>query len=215
MKKSPPPPLFISKDGMSTFWFCLAVLSVLGTCGYVYRLASTAGMRTQYVMLRGPSVMPLITEPDPAFLAEQLDELTRLATDTLFNKSSVGLDSAERCKKLLSPSAHRWVTDELIAKQTDAFREASIHQKVEIESIQLVDRADGSGKNSIIKGQLIRVGIHSGEIFNEVWGLRLVLVWERNDTLRDCAAYPQIVDSLSCVETPLASTLRRLDSPSS
>jgi hypothetical protein len=215
MKKSPPPPLFISKDGLSTFWFCLAVLSVVCTCGYVYRLASTAGLRTQYVMLRSPSVLPLVSELDPAFEAEQMDELTRLATDSLFNKSSVGLDSAARCKRLLSPSAHRWVTDELIAKQEEAFRQASIHQKVEIESIQLVNRADGSGKNSVVKGQLLRVGIHSGEIFNEVWGLRLVLVWQRNDVLRDCASYPHIVDSLSCVETPLASTLRRIDSPSS
>lgn len=213
MKKPPPPPLFISKDGLSTFWFLLTIAALLTSTIYVHRIASTAGLRPQYLILRSPDVQPLIPEKDPAYTSELMDELTRLATDSIFNKSSVGLDSADRCKKLLSPSAHQWVTTELIGKQQEAFQQASIHQKVEIESIQLVNRPDQTGKNAVVKGQLLRVGVHGGELFNEVWSLRLILVWQRNDCLRDCSSYPHVVDSLSCVETPVASTLRRLPPP--
>ena len=207
--KPAPPVFFISKEGIATFWFLSAIGSVIGSGIYVERIAATAGLRPQYVLLSNPDVLPVIPIEEPTRQAEILEELTRLAVDSMFNKTPEGLDDPDRCQRILTPSAWAWLDAQFVAPQRSAFQQRTIHQKVEIESILYRPSAEPGSTSAVVKGQLLRTGVFEGKIFNEVWSLDTCLVWTRNDCLRDCARYPLAVhEVLWCKELPVASSLQ-------
>jgi len=205
--------IFISKESVSTFWFIIGALGAIGSGIYVERVAATAGLRPQFIMMQSPSVdrvpKDMIRNPD-TLRATHL-AMTRLAMDSVFNKSPNGLDAPERCQRLFSKEAWHWVNENLVEKQSDAFAEGRIHQKIAINSINLTpDEHDGETSRAIVVGQLIRTGVLRDEIFNEVWNVTVTLVWERNTCLRDAGRFPVLCTSFGCKEIPVASTLRRL-----
>ena len=207
---SRPNPIFISKEGLSTFWFALAACAILGTAFYSRSLLVKTALRPQFLILGNPDVTTMKVEPDPEKQEEVATVMTRLAVDSIFNKSGNGLDSPERCKQLLSAAAFNWVQSELLDKQNDAFRDSRMHQKVEIESIVLhPQKDDGGGIFASVRGQLIRTGVVENKLFNEVWAVRAELMWTANPSLRLAGRYPMVCSGFSCRETPVASTIRR------
>lgn len=202
--------MFISKEGMATFWAFLAAVAAVGSGIYVQRQTVTAGLRPQFIIMANSDVLPVDPGVAPEKEQEMLVERTRLAMDSVFNKAPSGLDAAERCQKLMSKTAWDWVQSELVQKQAEAFKSGRMHQKVEVESIDLhkmTGREDATF--ATVRGQLIRTGVLNEKLFNEVWSVRAEMLWERNPTLRTSGREPTICDRFTCRETPIASTIRR------
>jgi hypothetical protein len=104
------------------------------------------------------------------------------------------------------------VKENLIDKQVDAFRDGHIHQKIEIESIELHPLQQVDTTAAYVHGQLIRTGIMANKLFNEVWEVRAQIRWTRNASLRGSGRQPTICETFQCREIPVASTLRRTTS---
>jgi len=201
--------LFISKDGIATFWFLLAAGVAIGCGWYVWSLVAKTALRPQFIIMTNPDVLPMVAEPDPEAEVALIRQMTRLAMDSIFNKSGSGLDAPERCGKALSKEAMDWVRSQLLDKQAEAFRESRMHQKVEIERIELHPQNRDDATLASVQGQLLRAGIYDGKIFNEVWAVRAEMMWIRNPSLRDSGRIPLICTAFTCREAPVASTLRR------
>jgi hypothetical protein len=204
-----PSPLFISKEGLATFWFLLAAAAVLGTGIYVMGLVGQKALRPQFIIMSNPDVLPMVAERDPAAESALIRIMTRLAMDSIFNKSGSGLDAPDRCRKILAPEPWNWVEAELLQKQADVFRDSRMHQKVEIERIELFPQTRDDATLASVQGQLLRVGIYDGKIFNEVWAVRAEIMWVTNPSLRDSGRIPLLCSAFTCREVPVASTLRR------
>jgi hypothetical protein len=205
----PLPVIFISKEGMATFWFCVGVAAMLASAFYVERTARTAGKSAQFIIMTNPDVVTIPAERnfDPDKMHEIYLSQTRLVMDSVFNKAPAGLDNPDRCKRLLTVPAWENVKATILEPQSDAFRQGNIHQKVEIQTLDFKDM----GNNEVqadVTAQLIRTGSLKSEMFNEVWSVRAIMVWQRNGCLRDCARFPIVCSSFGSVEKPVSSTLR-------
>lgn len=201
--------LFVSKEGTATFWFLLAAGAVIATFFYTRSIVLNAGLRPQFIIMTDPDVRPMLIEQDPAREAEIVADQTRLAMDSIFNKTGSGLDSDARCRHLLARDAWDWVKSELLDKQADVFRESRMHQKVEIEKIELHPQDHEDATLASVQGQLLRVGIYGGKVFDEVWAVHAELMWTHNPSLRTLGRQPLVCSAFTCRETPVASTLRR------
>lgn len=204
-----PSRLFISKESIATFWFLLGAGMVLGSMIYVWRLVGQKALRPQFIIMTNPDVLPMSAQPDPEEEVALIRIMTRLGMDSIFNKSGSGLDAPDRCQRFLGPESWNWVKSELIDKQTEVFRESRMHQKVEIERIELRPQDRDDATLASVQGQLLRVGIYDGKIFNEVWSVRAEMMWIRNPSLRDSGRVPLLCTAFNCREIPVASTLRR------
>jgi hypothetical protein len=203
--------IFISKEGLATFWFFLAACAVIGSGYYVLSQTVKAGLRPQFIIMANRDVLPMDPGMDPDKMADIHRSQTRLAMDSIFNKGPSGLDAKERCRRLLAGEAWDWVQGQLLDKQADAFREGHMHQKVEIGSIELRPLAGQNDKATLasVKGQLIRTGVLDDKLFNEVWEVRAELVWMPNPSLRTSGTQPTVCTQFNCRETPVATTLQR------
>lgn len=202
--------LFISKEGMATFWAMLGGVAILGSGFYVERKMVAAGLRPQFIIMTNRDILTLDPGTDPDREREILMEQTSLAMDSVFNKTPAGLDAPDRCKTILSPDAWNWVKTELLDKQAEAFREGHLHQKVEIAEVNLHQAANREdGTIASVRGQLIRTGVLDGRLFNEVWNVRADMMWTKNTSLRTSGRIPHLCESFTCRETPVASTIRR------
>jgi hypothetical protein len=202
--------IFISKEGLATVFFLIAACAVVGSGFYVQRQSAKAGLRPQFIIMTNPDVISMPPEVDAETMKEIHLSQTRLAMDSIFNKSPSGLDAKDRCHSLLDSDAWDWVQTELVDKQADAFRQGRMHQKVEIGSIELRDLP--SQKNATlasVHGQLIRTGVLDYKLFNEVWEVRAEMIWVPNVNLHTSGRQPTICSRFTCREIPVASTLQR------
>jgi hypothetical protein len=201
--------LFISKEGMATFWFLLGAAAIVWSAIYVLRQSITAGLRPQFIIMTANDVRAMVPEMDPAKERERDLEQTRLAMDSIFNKSPSGLDTQDRCKDLLSNEAWDWVRTQLVEQQAKRFRDLHIHQKVEIDKIDLrkVPAMDNTTIASV-QAQLICTGVVGNRLFNEVWDVRAEMVWVRNPSLRTSGRIPTICDRFQARQVPIQSTQR-------
>lgn len=207
--KKPSSALFISKEGLATFWFMLAAAAVIGSGFYVHRLIKKTALRPQFIIMERPDVLPLTWELDPEKVDARDRGQTLLLMDSVFNKSPSGLDADDRCKGLLSDDAWKWVQTELLEKQQDAFRDGQIHQKVEVDTVTLRHLEEEGATLAVVSGQLIRTGVYDGRLFNEVWAVKADILWLPNQSLLGHGRVPLICHRFRSRETPIASTLRR------
>lgn len=211
----PLPEIFISKDGMSVFWFWIGLIALITGAVYAHNLVGKAGLRSQFILMtpsntlikRLPEKLPRNEEQQRDITALQ----TRILLDSIFNKSAGGLDSGSRAERLLSSEAWQWVQDNLIAPQREAFTEASLHQKLTVTSIEIEFTDDQFEASDVtFEGTIIRTGVLRRQLFNQEWAVRGTLGWERNTCLRDCARFPLLCTDINCIETLKSSTIRPL-----
>jgi hypothetical protein len=223
-KAKAPPIIFISKEGIATFWFIVALIAIVGGAVYAERQATTKGLRPQYIFMEnvamngkklGAHMEPVVRAPqvftgDPAAEEALADSQARLLLDSVFNKSSYGLDSPERCQRLMSEETWAWVKEHLVDPQSEAFDEGRLHQKIAVQSLQPTFDVTDETIAVEFSGQLIRTGILHGELFNQVWSVKGSILWERNPSLRDRGLFPLLCTVFACQETPVSTTQRRL-----
>lgn len=223
-KPKAPPVIFISKDGIATFWFLVALIAAVGSAVYAERQATTKGLRPQYIFMppipmdskkMGANVEPVRRAPEvyagsPAVEEELADGQTRLLLDSVFNKSAYGLDAPERCKRLMTKETWNWVQEHLVEPQSEAFNEGRLHQKIAVQTVKPVFDVTDETTSVEFGGQLIRTGILHGELFNQVWAVKGSILWERNASLLDRGLFPLTCTVFACQETPVSTTQRRL-----
>lgn len=214
MKRRQPRVIFISKEGIATFWFAVAASAIIGGAVYAERLAATKGIRPQFIGMNTEGTLvravPEKRSVDPDVERELQMSQTRLLADSVFNKSANGLDSADRCQRMMAADTWQWVQNHLIVPQSDAFKEGRVHQKVAVDQITVETDDELQTATATLAGQLIRTGILEREIFNQVWKVKASIVWERNTSLRDCGRFPLLCTSFIAQETPVSSTQRHL-----
>jgi hypothetical protein len=214
MKKTPPTPLFISKEGVAAFWFLLAVAALIAGAVYAERLAATKGLAPQFIWLgtTNPMVKELPSERmvDLETELEQVDEFARMLADSVFNKSSRGLDSDDRCKQLLAPEAWKWLNENVLKMQEEAFTKAHMHQKIAVEHVDIDYDESRQIFTAKVSGQLIRTGILSLEIFNQSWKVNASFELERSRLLKHCGMFPYHCLKLAVNEKAESSTQRHL-----
>ena len=181
---------------------------------YSERLTATKGLLPQFIGVDLPG-FPLQTLPsrrqeDPVAARELRESQTRLLIESIFNKSPSGLDSEERCRKMVSEEVWQWVDEHHVQPQSDAFKDGKIHQKVSIQDIHVLYSEESDITDVEVTGQLIRTGVLDREIFNQVWSLRANVIWSFNSCLRDCGRHPLLCTSFRALEKPVSSTQRHL-----
>jgi hypothetical protein len=163
----------------------------------VQSVAADVRTKPQYVMGDSPDLYYL----DPSLQVDTPTELhkdvTRLAMETIFNRSPSHLDNEDRLNHLFTPQAVQQIQNGVIQPQADNFRDNHLHQKVEMEDT-IVNIQEGKGEaTTVATGQLIRTGVSGDSTINETWSIKLFFTWKSNPNLDDHAMYPTICDSVT------------------
>lgn len=213
--RTPPAPLFISKEGVATFWFLLAAGALITSAIYAERMAATKGLAPQFIWLgtSKPMVHEIPRDHEMVDLEdelEQVEDFSRMLADSVLNKSSRGLDSDDRCKQILSPTAWQWLNDNVMKMQEEAFAKAHMHQKVAVKDVKIDFEKETQIFHVRVSGQLIRTGILSLEIFNQTWSVEARFELERSRILKHCGMFPYHCLALAVTEKQESNTQRHL-----
>ena len=189
--------LFLSRSRAAIFWFLVTWGSVGASFYYVQSLVAEVRTKPQYVMAGSPDLYYLAPDlyletPTDLHVAQ-----TRLAMETIFNRSPSGLDNADRLPLLFTPSAVRQIEERVVVAHSKEFREDQLHQKVEIEQT-IVDIQEGQGAaTTVATGQLIRTGVSGDRMINEIWTVKIFFEWERNPNAMELTLLPTVCKSVN------------------
>ena len=185
--------LFTARSRAAIIWFLVTLASIAASLGYVENTIAQARTQPLYVMAGSPElhyISPTLEEvrldARQALHAEQ----SRLAMETLFNRTPSGLEHTTRRLKLFSLEANRQINQDIIIPQVKPFREYQIHQKVEIESI-VVNLREGQAEADVTATALLfRTGIENGQTLNQTWSVKVFFSWTRNPDITWSTLYP-------------------------
>lgn len=194
--------LFISKEKLAFFWFFVCVAILAGTAWYVNDIAGDGKSRMLYVMVNRPDVMYLDRDLQPETATDLFDSQTRLALETMLNRTPKGPATQKRVGKIFAGAAMQWLMSDL-AENREEFSSRQYHQMAEVGSVRVFLGEDG-GAIAVASGQVIRVGVDpvQQKVINQVFNLGARLVWEPNTNLRDNKLYPH-----TCKEVAYTLTL--------
>ena len=124
-----------------------------------------------------------------------------LAVQSIFNRSPIGLDSPNRVQKLFRVEAYEKLM-QLVEDEMPEFERKSIHQKVGISKIDLLQLKDKSIKVAV-EGQLIRAGVFAEAPIVEVLDLKVKMLFVDNPSLAGNGGYPTLVRDFLFETTPV------------
>ncbi|MBK1884415.1 hypothetical protein JIN85_18505 [Luteolibacter pohnpeiensis] len=190
---SPSLTAFLKRDRSGRFWGYVA----LGSFGFslllCWRMAMAFETRPRFVVM-DPSGTLIITREKGFEDASQIHvSQAELAVQTLLNRQPTGFDSEERLKRLFDTKSYAKAL-ELEANESAEFVVKSIHQKAEIEDIKL-QKLTGTAVESVVRGQLIRIGSFEDKPSIEVLHFELNMRFEHNPKLLENGRFPTVVRS--------------------
>jgi len=118
-------------------------------------------------------------------------EIAKMATETIFSRNPDGFDDPERLERLFNPSTTVAVTNEA-AKDADAFRAQSIHQKIETGQIRELE-VDSNTALVSVEGQILRTGVFNQRLTNETKKVTVFLRLRVNEDMALNGRYPLVV----------------------
>jgi hypothetical protein len=164
---------------------------------YVQSIVAEVRTKPQYVMAGSPDLYYLAPDLSLETPTELHVGQTRLAMETIFNRSPSRLDHQDRLALLFTPAAVDQVNDRLIRRDAKEFKENQLHQKVEIEEVTVkIEEGQGSA-TTVATGQLVRAGVTGDHAVNEIWAVKLFFNWERNANLGGQGLLPTLCNSVS------------------
>jgi len=189
--------LFLARSRAAVFWFLVTCGSIVGSAYYVQSVAADVRTAPQYVMGDSPDLYYLSPDLDVETPSEMHTANTRMAMETMFNRSPSRLDHEYRLRKLFTPQAQQQIYDGLIKPQAQNFRDSQLHQKVELEDT-IVNIQEGKGEaTTVATGQLLRTGVVGDSTLNETWSVKIFFTWKSNPNAEDHALYPTVCDSVT------------------
>ena len=188
--------LFLSRSRAAVFWFLVTIGVFAFSAFELQKVMAEVRMRPQFVMANSSSLYYLEPDLEVETPTEMHSRQTRLAMETIFNRTPSRLDNQERFAKLFTPEARRTIIDRIITPQFKTFGDNKLHQKVEIEEV-IVNIEEGEGvARTVATGQLIRNGVTGDRIINETWTVRMFFTWHSNPDHDDHGMYPTVCDSI-------------------
>jgi hypothetical protein len=189
--------LFLSRSRAAVFWFLVTCGSIGGSAYYVQSVTANERTRPQYVMGDSPELYYLAPDLDVDTPTELHAADTRLAMETIFNRSPSRLDQEDRLPRLFTSKAIDQIRAAVIDPQAEGFHENQLHQKVEMEDT-IVNIQEGMGEaTTVATGQLIRTGVSGNRTINENWSVKVFFTWKSNPNIEDHAMYPTVCDSVT------------------
>jgi hypothetical protein len=160
-------------------------------------VAAEVRTRPQYVMGNSPDLYYLAPDLDVDTPTELHAADTRLAMETLFNRSPSHLDREDLLEHLFTAKAIDKIRAGIIEPQAQGFQENQFHQKMELEDT-IVNIQEGQGEaTTVATAQLIRTGVANGATVNETWSVKVFFTWKSNPNLKDHAMYPTVCDTVT------------------
>lgn len=189
--------LFLARSRAAVFWFLVTCGTIGGSAFYVQEVVAEVRTKPQYVMAGSANLYYLAPDLDVETPTEMHVAQTRLAMESIFNRSPARLDQQNRLLKLFSDEALQQIKAGVIIPQLKTFRENQLHQKVEIgETIVNIQEGEGAA-TTVAVGQLIRTGVVGETTINETWSAKVFFTWQSNPNFEDHAMYPTICNSVT------------------
>jgi hypothetical protein len=179
--------------------FAMVLMTLLHAAAY-WHLADRIGNQQSVIVM----------DKDTYYLSKNLDfmdakdlhvDLAGLVMESLFDRSANGPDHPERLKRLCECDAYQEAV-KLIEKDRAAFESKSIHQKVEIRSVQILGTEDDSVRIAV-EGQLIRSGLFDGEPTSEALAVKMRMLMVRNPSILTNGCFPELLRSFQVETSPL------------
>lgn len=179
------------------FWFLVTCAAFAGSGYYLRAKIETVRTLPQYVYTGSPELYYLTPDLDVETRSEMHRAQTRLAMETIFNRTPSSMDNKDRISKMFTYNATEQVINGFIKPQQKNFRDNGLHQKVEIGEI-IVNVEEGQGESTTVAtGQLIRTGVNEDRMVNEVWSVKMFFTWKINPDFENRPMYPTICDSVN------------------
>jgi hypothetical protein len=193
--------LFLARSRAAVFWFLMTCGAIGGSAYYVQTRVEQVRTRYQYVMAGSPDLYYLSPDLNVETPAELHVAQTKLAMETIFNRSPTQPDHEYRLGKLFTDEARSQVVRGVIVPQAREFRDSKFHQKVELgETAVNIQEGEGTA-TTVATAQLIRVGVTEQRTLNETWSVRTFFTWRINPNFKDRGMYPTICDSVTFFST--------------
>lgn len=165
--------------------------------------SAVAKVRTeyQYVMAGSPNLYYLSPDLEVETQTEFHLAQTRLAMETIYNRTPTQVDNQTRFLKLFTDEARSQIFKSLLAPQAREFIGKRLHQKVELGEV-VVDIQEGEGTaTTVATAQLIRVGATETNTINETWTVSTFFNWKKNPDVQTLGMYPTVCDSVTFFST--------------
>lgn len=189
--------LFLSRSRAAVFWFLVTCGSLAASAYYVQSVAAEVRTKPQYVMGNSPDLIYLSPDLEVDTPTDLHKIYTRLAMETIFNRSPSHLDHEARLPQLFTKEALQQIEAGVIRPQAQTFQDYQLHQKVEIEDM-IVNIQEGKGEaTTVATGQLLRTGVSGDNTLNETWSIKIFFTWKSNPNADDHAMYPTVCDSVT------------------
>ena len=183
--------LFVNHAIAARLWFLVAVVAIGFVAVQPYLLVRAYRTRERVVVLDQSGsfhVSPLLAFEEAGKLHEQHALLACLA---LFQKNPAGFDYPELLEKLFLPEALQKARHDA-ARTTEEFSTKSLHQKVEVLKLTVLETRD---QRVLVQadGQSLRTGTVAGQVFNETIPFTVRFTFARNPNLAANGRYPLAV----------------------
>lgn len=164
---------------------------------YIHDASLKVRTRPRYVFTESPHLRYITPDLKTESLETLHSEQTRLAMETIFNRTPSRLDHLDRARLLFDDEAREHIYQTLLAPQAKTFLDNRFHQKVEIGEV-IVNIHEGRGQaTTVATGQLVRVGSNEQLTINETWSVKVFFTWRQNDNPKTRALFPTVCDSVN------------------
>jgi hypothetical protein len=194
---------FVAKDHAAVFWFLVAIFT-MGLCGwFVYIMGESMKVRPDFVIMDGTGVF--YVAPGDTFdkATEVHQDLTRLAVETIFQRSPTGLVHEKRLPILCTPKGGAFFKG-FIERDDADFARDQIQQSVEITEIKIGSRLPTAVATQAL-GTITRKGIFNGEPFEETRSLDIIFFWTHNPAIGRNKAFPALINEIPKLQMPIIS----------
>jgi hypothetical protein len=118
-------------------------------------------------------------------------ESSRMAAECLFNRNPNGPDFTERRKLLFGRDAYR-ESDRFFATEGERFRSQAIHEKIEIEKVDIL-QTNPESVLTAVHGQVVDAGVFGGNAFANSRAVTVYFQLALNKQMSSNSRYPEFV----------------------
>ena len=182
--------LFIARRRAAIVWFTVCVVTVVSTAVYVHSSITRLRTQPQYVIAGGNQLYSF--DPKREISTDELyGDMTRMAMETIYNRSPGGFDHQVRRFSLFSPEVDDQFFKQVVAGDFQFFRDNQAHQKVEIGPIE-VHRQVGTGEaTTIATGQVLQTSVQDGRLVNRIFSVQVFFTWLPHPVFSERGMFPE------------------------
>lgn len=193
--------LFIVKDRTAIFWFTMACASIFCSAIYVKTVIAAVQKKPQYVIMDGTGVYYLAPSVELEGATELHIAQTRLAMETIYNRTPRGLVFKSRVDRLFTPEGVEKVNAEFKA-EASRFSDEQRTQTVDVyEEPRVIKVMPSIGQLvTEAKGRITRSGTFKGQKKTEILYVTNRFVWKMNARMAHNQLFPTACFNMKLAE---------------